>query len=435
MVQSIAQTGIQLNLFEDNYLGDLEKVLLLIQVLPDQNLLNALENERRNGRNDNPNLMMWYCILAMFILQHQTVESFRREMKRNHQLRELVGYQPHIKQVDIKQNGKWVKEQRLMLAPPPSAFTGFIKRLMIHEELVEEIFNALVKQLYNLLPSFGEELIVDGKIIETFANWRSKKEPDGRRETESTSTVKVYTTSTKNGEKNIKKHFYHGFRDHTIVDAQTGLPIVHDLRTAKESEQTVLLEMLPGLPRNIQERCQHFIADRGYDSTKIRNQLEHMGIKSVIDCRKFQRDGMNEWQYKETDLWYNYKGKFFYEENGKLIPMKYLGYDKERDTLRYTYPIWHSSNRVFRIERTEDPRIFRQIPFHTLKFQRIYKKRSEIERTYARLDRDLGFENHTIRGKKKMNLFVTLAYMIMNGYAVGKILQGEEEKIRQLRAA
>lgn len=62
------------------------------------------------------------------------------------------------------------------------------------------------------------------------------------------------------------------------------------------------------------------------------------------------------------------------------------------------------------------------------------KKRTEIERTFARLDRDLGFENHTIRGKKKMNLFVTLAYIVMNGYAVGKLLQGEEN-IRSLRAA
>lgn len=113
--------------------------------------------------------------------------------------------------------------------------------------------------------------------------------------------------------------------------------------------------------------------------------------------------------------------------------MRYVGYDKERDTLRYAYPIWHPSNKIFRIDRSEDERIFRKIPFHTPKFKRIYKKRTEIERTFARLDRDLGFENHTIRGKKKMSLFVTLAYIIMNGYAVGKLLQKDRENIRSLR--
>lgn len=39
MTSSITQTGIQLNIFEDNHLGDLEKVLLLFQTLSDKSLL------------------------------------------------------------------------------------------------------------------------------------------------------------------------------------------------------------------------------------------------------------------------------------------------------------------------------------------------------------------------------------------------------------
>lgn len=116
---------------------------------------------------------------------------------------------------------------------------------MKHEEEVQQIFDTLVEQLYALLPDFGTELIVDGKIIETFADWRSEEAPDGRRDTESTSTAKVYTATTDTGETKGKKTWYHGYRDHAIVDAETGLPIAHDLRTAKESEQTVLLDILP----------------------------------------------------------------------------------------------------------------------------------------------------------------------------------------------
>lgn len=434
MTSSITQTGIQLNIFEDNHLGDLEKVLLLFQTFSDKSLLDALNAARGKGRNDNPNQMMWYCILAMFVLEHPTIQSFRREMKRNRQLREVVGYQPVKKVVLVGKKGHKRWEKRLFLTPPSSAFTGFLNQLMKHEEEVQQIFDTLVEQLYALLPDFGTELIVDGKIIETFADWRSEEAPDGRRDTESTSTAKVYTATTDTGETKGKKTWYHGYRDHAIVDAETGLPIAHDLRTAKESEQTVLLDMLPLLSDMQRKRGIHFLADKGYDSTPIRKRLEGYTIKPVIDARNFQRDGLNEWQYKDTHLWYNYQGKFFYEEDGELRPMRYLGYDKERDTLRYTYPIWHPSNQVIRIDRSEDPRIFTQIPLHTPKFKRIYKKRTEIERTFARLDRDLGFENHTIRGKKKMNLFVTLAYIVMNGYAVGKLLQGEEN-IRSLRSA
>lgn len=398
-------------------------------------MLDALNVDRGKGRDDNPNQVMWYCILAMFVLQHSTIQSFRREMKRNRQLREVVGYHPVKKMVTVGKKGNKRQIERLFLTPPSSAFTGFINRLIKHEKEVQQIFDTLVERLYVLLPDFGTELIADGKIIETFANWKSKKAPDGRRETESTSTAKVYTTTTKNGEKKGKVTWYHGYRDYVIVDAATGLPIAHDLRTAKESEQTVLLEMLDLLSEVQKKRGLHFLADKGYDSTLIRKKLESCSMKPLIDARKFQRDGMDEWQYKDTDLWYNFKGEFFFEKDGDLKPMRYIGYDKERDTLRYTYPIWHPSNEVIRIDRSEDPRIFTQIPLHTLKFKRIYKKRTEIERTFARLDRDLGFENHTIRGKKKMNLFVTLAYIVMNGYAVGKLLQGEEENIRSLRVA
>jgi len=434
MTTSITQPTIQLSIFEDNYLGDLEKVLLLFQTLPDESLLTTLNADRGKGRNDNPNQMMWYCILAMFVLEHPTIQSFRREMNRNRQLREVVGYQPVKKMVTIGKKGNKQRVERLFLSPHSSAFTGFINRLIKYEQEVQKIFEDLVDQLYRLLPDFGTELIADGKIIETFAKWKSKKAPDGRRDTESTSTAKVYITTTESGEVKGKVTWYHGYRDHVIVDAATGLPIAHDLRTAKENEQTVLLEMLPHLSEMQKKRGVHFLADKGYDSTAIRKKLEGYTIKPVIDTRKFQRDGMDECRYKDTNLWYNYQGKFFFEEDGKLKPMRYLGYDKERDTLRYTYPIWHPSNEVIRVDRSEDPRIFTQIPIHTLKFERIYKKRTEIERTFAQLDRDLGFENHTIRGKKKMNLFVTLAYIVMNGYAIGKLLQGEAN-FRSLRAA
>lgn len=436
MTYSITHAGIQLSIFEDNDLGDLEKVRLVFETVPAAHLLAALDSERGSGRNDNPNLMMWHCVLSMFILQHSTIESFRREMMRNRQLRELVGYQPQIKTVTVQDaHGKNMRIKKRLLAPPASAFTGFLKRLITHGHLLDGVFEALVAQLYEIIPTFGENLIADGKMIETFAAWRSEKSPDGRRDTEATSTAKIYTTTTKNGEKETKKTFYHGYRDHAIVDAETGLPVAHDVRTAKDSEQTALLEMLPNLPAAHQAQCEHFVADRGYDSTKIRDTIEGMGMKPVIDNRKFKRDGMDEWQYKDTDLWYNYKGQFFFEERGALVPMRYMGYDKVRDKLRYTYPVWHPSNEIIRVDRSEDKRHFQQLPFHTPKFKRIYKKRTEVERTFARLDRDLGFENHTIRGRDKMNVFVTLAYIVMNGYAVGKWRQGDGANIRSFRAA
>ena len=74
------------------------------------------------------------------------------------------------------------------------------------------------------------------------------------------------------------------------------------------------------------------------------------------------------------------------------------------------------------------------------KFKRIYKGRTAVERLNGRLDRDYTlkgtrmFEEHCIRGLKKMTLMVGLSMIIMNGMAIGKIKNGKE-KIRSLKNA
>jgi len=52
----------------------------------------------------------------------------------------------------------------------------------------------------------------------------------------------------------------------------------------------------------------------------------------------------------------------------------------------------------------------------------------------GRLDRDYMFEDHCIRGLKKMKLMVGLSMIIMNGMAIGKIKNGKK-KIRSLKNA
>lgn len=49
----------QVDLFEEENLGDLEKLSRIFQVLPDEPLLNALNQDRGKGHNDFPNHTMW----------------------------------------------------------------------------------------------------------------------------------------------------------------------------------------------------------------------------------------------------------------------------------------------------------------------------------------------------------------------------------------
>ena len=65
------------------------------------------------------------------------------------------------------------------------------------------------------------------------------------------------------------------------------------------------------------------------------------------------------------------------------------------------------------------------------KFKRLYKKRTEVERLNGRLDRDYMFNDHFIRGKKKMNMMVTLSFIIMLPIAKGHI-KNKQSNIRSL---
>lgn len=65
----------------------------------------------------------------------------------------------------------------------------------------------------------------------------------------------------------------------------------------------------------------------------------------------------------------------------------------------------------------------------------LYNKRTAVERVNSRLDVSFGFENHFIRGQKKMHLQVSLALVVMLSMALGRIQAKQKDKLRSLVAA
>ena len=72
-------------------LGDLERLQLVLETIPDEPLMRILEHDRGRGRNDYPIRAMWNSVLADVVFQHPTIETLRRELSRNGQLREMEG--------------------------------------------------------------------------------------------------------------------------------------------------------------------------------------------------------------------------------------------------------------------------------------------------------------------------------------------------------
>ncbi len=171
-------------------LGDLQRLLLVVNHLPDEELMVKLEQERGKGRDDYPIRAVWNSILAGIVYQHPSVESLRRELRRNAQLREICGY-------DLCFGERAV--------PPAYVFTRFCRKLMMYSEEVEKIFLQLVEEVSTLLPDFGRFLAIDSKAINSLARGEKRnkdgkiKKPDGRRDTDADFGKKDYRGRKEDG--------------------------------------------------------------------------------------------------------------------------------------------------------------------------------------------------------------------------------------------
>jgi len=233
-MNSISQISI-FDYSEIENLGDLERLKLFFENVEDENLCKTLEEGRKNGRNDYPIRTMLNLIYAMKIFGHRSIESFRRELSRNAQLRRVCG----LSDGEHKYLGK-----RKHLVPPARVFTGMFKQLMKHKKEVEEINERLIKFMYENLDGFGEDAAIDGKYLDTYGNqFYKNKSNDNRGEHDATSSCKTY--HMKDGTKRNEWHY--GFRAHILCDARYGLPIEYTVTPANKSEQTELDNMLKNM--------------------------------------------------------------------------------------------------------------------------------------------------------------------------------------------
>ena len=437
--------------------SDLHRLRMVLEAVPDELLMRTLEAERKGRRDEYPLRAVWNSLLAGLVFQHPSIESLRRELRRNAELRQLCGF-------DVFQGAAAV--------PPPWVYTRFLKKLLRHLDLVEAMFKALVEQLHQELADLGTRLAVDSKALASFGRKPSedkREAPDGRRDTDADWGTKTYKGVREDGSAWEKVKRWFGYKVHLVVDADYELPLAYTVTRASANdspELPKLLENLDATHPQLLERATALSADKAYDATHHHEELwETYDIKPVIDVRNC----WNEQPHQPRQLFPERVDTIFYTAQGHVVcrcrdlpgprhapdpldnyePMVYQGFEADRGCLKYRCPAAargvectqrdlcnqgrHSAHgRVVRVPLDYDRRLFTPLARDSKAWRREYNKRTSVERVNSRIDGSFGFERHTIRGLKKMRFRVGLALTVMLALALSAVRAGHHERIRSL---
>jgi hypothetical protein len=436
--------------------SDLCRLQLVLEYLPDDGIVRALEAERGRGRDTYPVGPVWNAMLAGIVLQHPTVESLLRELRRNAELRQVCGFNPVLGTDAV---------------PSSFAMSRFLAKVIEHADLVSSMFEELVDSLAELVPDLGQHLGFDGKAIPSFSTGRKNRETGETTDPDAEWGVKTYRGIDANGRPWQKLTRWFGYQLHLICDTTLEIPVAFEVMPASASEVTHFLPMVDELAMRhpeLVERCCDLSADRGLDSAGVNKALwKDHEIKPVIDSRRLWKDEKNEQGFdasREITRALNADAvdTIVYTERGELrciCPatgeerrMAFWGFEADRDTLRYRCPATAYGlvcqgraacergalgretgfGRVVRVPLDLDYRVFTPIPRDTPSWKRAYASRTAVERVNARVDQVFGFERHTIRGLAKMRVRVGLALAVMLALAVGSISEKKPQLMRSL---
>ena len=378
----------------------------LLAALPDAKLLNSLRAARGKGRDDYPVHVLWAVVILRVALRHLTTEAMLAELGRNEGLRRVIGIASE-RNVPKKWNISRFEET---LGQEP------------HRTLLKDVFSELIRRLGNAVVDLGKNTAGDATALSA----RRKPEKAAKEESdEGLPQASGGRKEYKDDEGKVTKVVeWFGFKLHLLVDVDHEVVLAYEITDTKagdsETLPTVLEQAEASLPK---DRIETLAYDKAADSEEVHRLLSGKGIKPLIQMRALWEtdpermlpghDGTSNVVYTEAGTIYCYD-----KVSNPLVrhPMSYIGYEPERETLKYRCPAKHegwacpmssicnagrSYGKTVRVPRVVDLRRFPALPRATKKFERMYKGRTSVERVNARLKIFWGADDGNVTGSRR----------------------------------
>ncbi len=397
----------------------------LLSSLPDTDLLDGLRRARGKGRDDFPLEHLWGVAVCTVALRHVSVESCLAELHRNTPLYRLLGI-PNVERIPHSWN---VSRFLDVLGQEP------------HLSRLRTVFDVLAQRLGQAVPDLGRHTAGDA----TGLNGRAKKgaqavaaevaqglpQPSGGK--------KEYTDDEG---KVVKVVEWFGYKWHLLVDVHHEVPLAYQISDTKAGDNEVLPALVEQAQANLPAgRMQTLAYDKAADDEKVHACLDGAGIKPLIHNRAL-------WKGEPERPLPGPPGRYplhvVHDEAGTLYcydragdppvrhQMAYVGYEKDRKTLKYRCPARHegwscpSDDRcnaakryglVVRVPCELDLRRFPPIPRATRQFERRYKGRTAVERVNARAKVFWGVDDGNITGARRFHAYAGTVMVVCLAFA------------------
>jgi hypothetical protein len=404
----------------------LSTLRLLLEVLPDQALLDGLERARGKGRDDFPIPVLWGTVVFTIALRHDSFASCLAELGRNPALYRLLGI-PGVEGIPNDWNVSRFVE---VLGQEP------------HLSELRKVFDVLAQRLGRVVPDLGQHLAGDS----TGLNARAKKNPKAVAQ-----EVKQGLPQPSGGRKEytddqgvvVKVVEWFGYKLHLLVDVKHEVILAYRITDTKAGDNELIEALLEQAKSNLpaERRIETLAYDKAADDEKVHQLLHAAGIKPLIHNRTLWRD---ESERPLPGKPGRYPLNIVHDEAGTVYcyntvsnppvrhQMAYVGYEKDRQSLKYRCPARHggwvcpSDQRcnegkdyglVLRVPSTLDLRRFPPIPRATRQFEKRYKGRTAVERVNGRLKVFWGADDGNLTGARRFHSYVGVVLVVCLGLA------------------
>ncbi len=431
-------------------LDDVKDFLSVLSEL-DEPLVEELERQRGNGRNDYPVVAMWNLFAVSHFLRRCRRSALLEELGRNTALARVLGFKRN-------QNGSY----RLPAKWVCSRFEAKLKNERI-KEIQQQIFKGTVTELKEEIPELGKNVAVDASDLRAWAKPPSKDGEHLSSDPDASWSVKTKKYIDANGKTKTKNKVTFGYKMYAATDTKHTVVLAVETKTGSTSDFHQVRPMIQQVIKNLGENQVDIVSlDKGFDSKKtVLTCYDEFDIKAVVPTRDVPKN-LDKLPAEDREISLTstdnvtrdkYTGQVFcYDSSGTEAhrrEMVYAGFDGSRKSHKFRCPVATlgqpcpyfdrctagrngPNSRQVRIPMRTDPRRFAPVYPRSYRWKKLYRDRTSVERYNSYVKEVLCLNDHCVRGKEAIHLRVLLSAITVN---IQTLLRIKRTKAHKSKAA